>query len=215
MSNLHTVLENISRAAQAAGRSADEITLLPVTKYYDLEQIQELIDAGVTRMGENRPQQLAERAQLFPHINWVMIGRLQTNKAGLIARYASECQSVDSLKVAHALDRRLDRVLPILLQVNVSGEESKTGFAPEKVPEALEAVESLEHLNVRGFMTMAPQSDDPRVAQETFRKLRELRDTVAPSMPELSMGMSGDYPQAIAEGATVVRVGSALFSAAS
>lgn len=211
MSNLHTVLENISRAAQAAGRSPNEITLLPVTKYYDLAQIQELIDAGVTHMGENRPQQLAERAQLFPHINWVMIGRLQTNKAGLIARYAAECQSVDSLRVARALDRRLDRTLPILLQVNVSGEESKTGFAPQQVPEALEAVKALEHLNVRGFMTMAPHSDDPTVARETFRKLRELRDKVAPTLPELSMGMSGDFPQAIAEGATIVRVGSALF----
>ncbi|MSS84675.1 YggS family pyridoxal phosphate-dependent enzyme [Actinomycetaceae bacterium WB03_NA08] len=211
MSNLHTVLENISRAAQAAGRSPDEITLLPVTKYYDLAQIQELIDAGVTRMGENRPQQLAERAQLFPQINWVMIGRLQTNKAGLIARYASECQSVDSVRLARALDRRLDRALPILLQVNISGEESKTGFAPQQVPEALEVAEGLEHLDVRGFMTMAPHSDDPTVARETFRKLRELRDKVAPTLPELSMGMSGDFPQAIAEGATIVRVGSALF----
>lgn len=211
MSNLHTVLENISRAAHAAGRSPDEITLLPVTKYYDLAQIQELIDAGVTHMGENRPQQLAERAQLFPHINWVMIGRLQTNKAGLIARHASECQSVDSLRLARALDRRLDRVLPILLQVNVSGEESKTGFAPQQVPEALEAVETLEHLDVRGFMTMAPHSDDPTVARKTFHELRELRDKLAPTLPELSMGMSGDFPQAIAEGATIVRVGSALF----
>jgi len=196
-----------AKAAEDAGRDPALVEILPVTKYMELDRVKVLRDAGFTRMAESRPQQLAERAELMPDIDWVMIGRLQTNKAKLIAAHAAESQSVDSIKVAQALSSRLDHSLPIFLQVNASGEESKAGFSPDEIPEAIVAVRALPHLQIRGLMTMAPQAD-PIMAEQTFRRTRKLAERFG--LKDLSMGMSGDFVSAIKEGSTIVRIGSAL-----
>lgn len=209
--NVSVVTDRIRQAAMLAGRAEDSVALLPVTKYLSMDQVRELRDMGFTRMAESKPQQLAARAEALPDIEWVMIGRLQTNKAGLIVRFASESQSVASLKIAEALSKRAERELPILLQVNVSGEESKAGFRPDQIHEALQVVNNLPGLRIEGFMTMAPMVGGSAAARQTFRALRELQESEAPHLQRLSMGMSNDFESAIAEGATEVRIGSALF----
>ena len=174
---------------------------------------------GVHRFGENKVQEIRDKAAPLADcgIDWVMIGHLQTNKANVVARLASEVQSLDRLELAEALDRRLQhegRAIDVLVQVKTSTEPSKYGLTPEQLPGFLDTLRGYATLRVRGLMTLAIHSTDPVEVRGCFRRLRELRDQAVlqgHDLPKLSMGMSGDFPLAIAEGATEVRIGTAIF----
>lgn len=222
---LDEVRHRINEAALRSGRAPGAVTLLPVTKTVPAERLLELPSLGYSSFGENRVQELRAKSEELAglDIDWQLIGRLQTNKAGQAARLANVVQSVDSLRLAQSLSRGAQaagRELSILLQVNTSGEHAKAGFAPAEVPLALEQIVPLPALTVQGFMTMAPFEADEAKLRQTFGGLRDLRDRLAPrfegsgaELHDLSMGMSGDYERAIEEGATIVRVGSAIFGA--
>ena len=215
--NYQAVLEHIAEAAKRTGRDPQEVRLIAVSKTHPIEQVRAAVAAGITVLGENKPQELAEKAQAIhdAQVHWCAIGHLQRNKAREIAQYAHEFHALDSLKVAEALQRRLDgfdRTLDVFIQVNTSLEEQKGGIAAGELGQFLEALAPFDRLNVRGLMTMAAASTDPAVVRPAFQTLRELRDSTLPGA-ELSMGMSGDYQWAVEEGATSVRVGSAIFGA--
>lgn len=214
--NIDQVLGRVAKAAQRARRDPTQIRLLPVTKTVPSETLQKLAELGYPEMAENRVQDLRDKQTQLEEskISWVLIGHLQSNKVGQAARIVSEVQSVSSLKIAQALSRQtqtLEKTLRCFIQVNTSGEDTKGGFQPHELSAALDSILTLPGLDVRGLMTMAPYSTNPEDARPSFRQLRTLRDEVAPQLPELSMGMSGDYEVAIEEGATTIRVGSALF----
>jgi pyridoxal phosphate enzyme (YggS family) len=221
--NLAQVRERIAAAASRAGRAVDDITLVAVTKYADESAIEALVAAGCRDLGESRPQQLWQRAEQFAGhgIRWHMIGHLQRNKVVRTLPLTSLIHSCDSLRLADAIEsaaaeQQIERV-PVLVEVNISADPAKHGFAAGEVAAALEHFGRLQHVHVRGLMAMAGRADDPVAARDDFRRLRQLRDELRDATPEhvaldeLSMGMSGDYEVAIEEGATIVRVGSALF----
>lgn len=213
------VRERVDAACIAVGRDPAEVAVLPVSKTFGPELVREAAALGLTRFGENKVQELREKSAALAGLPlaWVLIGHLQTNKAKDVARLASEVQSLDRLELAEALHRRLatdGRALDVLVQVKTSPEESKHGLAPEALPGFLERLRDYDTLRVRGLMTLAVQSDQADAVRACFRQLRQLRDTAAAgghALPRLSMGMSGDFPLAIAEGATEVRIGTALF----
>lgn len=218
--NYEDVRRRIAAACGRAGRDPETVRLVAVTKYATVDAIRELVDLGHRDLGENRPQQLLERAALLGgrDVRWHLIGTLQRNKARKVLPVASLVHSADSARLLDALDRlagELSLRPRVLLEVNVSGEESKHGFSPEDLRAGRPQVASFSHLDVAGLMTMAPYSDDPEAARPVFRGLRRLRDDLASvgplPLPELSMGMSGDFEVAVEEGATIVRVGAALF----
>jgi pyridoxal phosphate enzyme (YggS family) len=219
---LALVRARIAAAARAAGRDPAKIRLLPVTKTVPAERIRAAFAAGCTAFGENKVQEAREKAEALSDlaIDWSIIGHLQTNKARYVARFAAEVQSLDSVRLAQALDRRLQiegRGLDVLVQVNTSGEESKYGLPPDRVAAFLRELPAFTALKVRGLMTLAVFSKDAKRVRNCFKTLRTLRDRLRQDAPaavvldELSMGMSGDFELAIAEGATVVRVGQAIF----
>lgn len=230
--NLAAVRERVAAAARRAGRDPAAITLVAVTKTHPPELVAEAIAAGAADLGENRVQEAAAKIAALGDqrqaLRWHLIGHLQRNKARLAAELFDLVHSVDSLRLAEALARQLPpgRALPVLLQVNVSGEASKEGFdlagglenrqaLAALLPE-VEHIVALPGLAVRGLMTIAPIVGDPEQARPIFRRLRELRDELARRLPqarwdELSMGMTDDFEAAIAEGATIVRVGRAIF----
>jgi pyridoxal phosphate enzyme (YggS family) len=223
--HLARVRERIDAAARRAGRDPQEVVLVAVTKTVGLEAIRELVDLGVRDLGENRPQQLLERveslAPLPSDLTWHLVGTLQRNKARRILPAVGWIHAVDSLRLLEALDRiaREDALRPrVLLEVNVSGEESKHGFGPDDLLAAWEQVLRCEAVEVRGLMTMAPATDVPETVRPVFAALRRLRDDLARRSPpdvrldRLSMGMSGDFEPAVEEGATFVRIGTALFA---
>ena len=207
------VQERIIRACHRAGRNVGEITLIAVTKTWPPEIVEAALEAGLTDFGENKVQELIAKAPLFPTANWHMIGHLQRNKARQVVAHAREFHALDSLRLARALNRHAElaeRVLPCFVQVNVSGEDSKFGLHPPLVDEFMAQLSDLEHLRLIGLMTLA--SPNVRKVREEFRLLRSIRSRyVHLGCQYLSMGMSGDYEIAIEEGATHVRVGSALF----
>lgn len=229
--NYRKVRSEIDDACRRAGRHPSEVRLLPVSKTVPVDALvqawPELAAAGCTALGENRVQEAEAKAAVFretfgekaPHL--AIIGPLQTNKAGHLVACADEFQALDRPKVAAALQRRLaerDQTLDVLIQVNVSREPQKSGLAPSHAAEFVRMFGDqgeYPNLRLRGFMTIAAQGD-PNV-RETFAELRQLRDSLVADLPdgvsldELSMGMSGDYREAIAEGATTVRVGRAIF----
>jgi len=217
--NLSRIRQRISEAAIRAGRDPSDVTLVAVTKSAELEWIRALVDLGVTQLAESRPQQLSARARELPErVTWHLIGHLQRNKVDLVLPVVTWLHTVDSIRLAEAVDRfaaKRGSPAQVLLEVNISGEASKGGFAVEELQQAWPTLEALPNLSVSGFMTMAPLSDTPETARPVFRGLRELRDQFAAAgskpLPELSMGMSGDFEIGIEEGATFVRVGSALF----
>lgn len=219
--NLKSVRELILAACDRAGRSADQVTLIAVTKYAELDCARELVELGVTDLGESRPQQLAKRAQDLPgHVTWHMIGHLQRNKADDVMAVASLIHSVDSVRLFDHLAKsaqRRNRPQRILLEVNVSGEASKDGFLIDELLSAWPQLQTCESLQIAGLMTMAPLDQTPEASRPVFRRLRELRDLLRTQsegrlpLNELSMGMSGDFEVAIEEGATQVRIGSRLF----
>jgi pyridoxal phosphate enzyme (YggS family) len=213
------VRARVDAACRAAGRDPADVTVLPVSKTFAPEVVREAAALGLNRFGENKVQELREKAAALADLKleWVLIGHLQTNKAKDVARLASEVQSLDRLELAAALHRRLElegRALDVLVQVKTSPEESKHGLPPGDLPAFLERLRDYPTLRVRGLMTMAVQSDDAEAVRACFRLLRELRDAAAErghALPRLSMGMSGDFSLAIAEGATEVRIGTAIF----
>ncbi len=216
------VRRRIAQACVRAGRAPEEVRLLPVTKTVAAERLREAFAAGLSEFGENKIQEAdakAERLADLPVI-WSIIGHLQTNKAKQVARFAREFQALDSLRLAEALERRLQstgRGLDVLVQVNTSDEASKFGLAPEAVADFLRALPAYSALRVRGLMTLAVFDPDTVRVRACFRRLRALRDRLRDMAPpaivldELSMGMSGDFEIAVEEGATVVRVGQAIF----
>ncbi|HLZ58267.1 MAG TPA: YggS family pyridoxal phosphate-dependent enzyme [Ktedonosporobacter sp.] len=221
--NIDAVRKNIIAAAQRAGRHPDEITLVAVSKTQPVELVKLAYTLGVTDFGENRVQEaLPKIAEFHPQgIRWHMIGHLQSNKAGKVSGSFSCVHSVDSLRLAQTLNHHAaehDLRLPILLQVNIAGEVSKEGMTAREAPELAHQIAALPHLEVQGLMTIAPLVDDPEEVRPVFRALRILRDQLRTELPaytwqHLSMGMTDDYRVAIEEGATIVRVGRAIFGA--
>lgn len=213
------VRERVDAACRAADRDPSEVEILPVSKTLPTEVIREAVALGLHRFGENKVQEIKAKFEPLADcaIKWIMIGHLQTNKAKEVARLASEVQSLDRMELAEALHKRLQlegRTLDVLVQVKTSTEETKYGLAPDQLPAFLDTLRGFDTLRVRGLMTLAVHSDDESEVRACFRMLRELRDaalTQGHDMPRLSMGMSGDFALAIAEGATEVRIGTAIF----
>jgi pyridoxal phosphate enzyme (YggS family) len=217
--NLQDVRAAIAAAAQRSGRDAGAVRLVAVSKTVDLERIRAAIDAGQDLFGENYLQEARDKiAVLGRLVSWHLVGSLQSNKAREAVALFDLIHAVDRLKLARALDAaaaRLGKVQDVLIQVNQAGEATKSGALPAAVPALLQEVARLPHLRVLGLMTMPPWFPDPEAARPYFRALRELRDHLRGltglSLPELSMGMSGDFAVAVEEGATLVRVGTAIF----
>jgi pyridoxal phosphate enzyme (YggS family) len=219
------VRATIAEAAQRVGRSPDEITLVAVSKTKPVELVKMAYNLGVTDFGENRVQEALPKIGAFhpPGIRWHMIGHLQTNKTGKVVGAFATVHSVDSLRLARVLNRHAEAQAvhqPILLQVNIAGEESKEGMTPEETPVLARQIAALPHLEVQGLMTIAPLVQDPEEVRWVFRRLRFLRDQLRDEIPNvvwshLSMGMTDDYRVAIEEGATIVRIGRAIFGARS
>lgn len=216
--HVHTAIEE---AARRAGRTPDEITLVAVSKTVSIDLVQMAYNLGVTDFGENRVQDaLPKIAAFHPQgVRWHMIGHLQSNKANKIIDQFYCVHSVDSLHLAQVLNRYASEKgvhLPILLQVNIAGEASKEGMSPEETPELARQILTLPNIQVEGLMTIAPLVRDPEEVRPVFRGLRFLRDQLQATLPgcswqHLSMGMTDDYSVAIEEGATIVRIGRAIF----
>lgn len=214
-----TLLARIAEQCRAAGRNPQDVTLLPVTKTHPAAAAEYAARYGLTAVGENRVQEAVDKqARTTVPVRWELIGHLQSNKARLAVTHFGRIQSVDSEKLLNVLDRaagELGRKLPVFLQINAGNDPAKFGAEPADAPRLLDLALAKPHLQVDGLMTIAPLSDDPAVARRTFANLRAIRDQLAghtgAPLRELSMGMSGDLDAAIAEGSTLVRIGSALY----
>ena len=218
------VRRRIEKAATAAGREPETVKLVAVSKTVPAERVRPALQAGVTILGENYVQEAREKIDALgtDGIEWHFIGHLQTNKAKYAVRLFDLIHSVDSLKLAKELNKRaagLDKIQPILVQVNISGEESKSGVDTEEALDLVTGISPLEHLAVRGLMTMPPFFNAPEKVRPYFQSLRSLQALIRKEgipnvdMSELSMGMTGDFEVAIEEGATLVRIGTAIFGA--
>ncbi|MBN1522569.1 MAG: YggS family pyridoxal phosphate-dependent enzyme [Candidatus Aureabacteria bacterium] len=221
--NYRRVKETIMSLLARSGRPENDCLLVAASKYAGLEKMQVLLNLGHRDFGENRVQD-AERKSFFllnefPDIRWHMIGHLQSNKAGKAVSVFTSIQTVDSEKLARKLDNmaaQMDKKMPVLIQVNASGEETKSGVSPEELDSLLNVLIYLQHIDVQGLMTMPPYSEDPEDSRKYFRVLRELKQRCnhrlgSERLRILSMGMSHDFTVAIEEGANIVRIGSALF----
>ena len=217
LENLERVRERIEAASQRVGRMSSEVTLIGVTKTVGVEAVVEAYEAGLRDFGENRVQEALAKMEAVRQLGfeprWHMIGHLQTNKVKIAAGRFGIIHSVDSVRLANEISRRYESLVPVLLEVNVAQDAAKFGFAPEEVAAALREIAVLPHLDARGLMTIAPQANNPEETRPTFRRLRALRDELA--LEELSMGMSGDFEVAVEEGATMIRVGTAIFGSRS
>jgi len=220
--NLARVRERVARAAQRAGRRADDITLVAVSKTFPPEAMRAAYDAGVRHFGENRVQEMAAKRPQLAGLDatWHFIGHLQSNKARHAAELFDRIDAVDSIALARKLESvavEIHRGLPVLIEVNVGGEATKSGASEAALADLVPEVAACFHLNLRGLMAVPPYSDDPEQARPYFRRLRELRDKfsriLSYELPVLSMGMSHDFEVAIEEGATEIRIGTALFGA--
>jgi pyridoxal phosphate enzyme (YggS family) len=232
--NLKRVEQRIADSCAKAGRDPKEVRLVAVTKYATPDVIRTLVDLGVTEIGESRAQELARRAAVIKEWisrrtasagpneepRWHLVGHLQRNKVRHVLPWVHMIHSVDSLRLAEEIDAaaaKLDQRVPVLLEVNASGESSKGGVAVAATTHLAEQIASLRHLNLRGLMTMAPLTDDASILRHTFQRVREVFEEIVgerlcgAEFRELSMGMSNDFEYAIEFGATYVRIGSALF----
>jgi hypothetical protein len=221
-SNLNRVREAISAAVEKNGRKEGEVRLVAVSKTYPVENILEAVRCGVSSVGENRAQELVEKRRLWPEnvpLEWRFIGHLQGNKVRKVIEHASTVDSVDSLPLARSLSRAAGEKgisLPVLIEVNTSGETSKHGVSRSGATSLLEGIlDGCPFLKVEGLMTIGPLTEDESEVRKAFASLRSLRDDLggrfAFPLKELSMGMSGDFEWAVAEGSTMVRIGSAIF----
>lgn len=217
--NLENIRQNIDQICRKIGRNIENIDLLAVTKKVPIEGIQEAVENGQKLFGENKVQELLAKQALLPaNLRWHLIGHLQSNKIRKVLPVVEMIHSVDSLELAQDINRianELGLFPKILLEVNVAGEASKYGFKPEGVISQLEDLLALDRLEIQGLMCIPPVVEEPEAARPFFVKLREIRDELerragAP-FPTLSMGMSHDYEVAVGEGATIVRIGSAIF----
>jgi pyridoxal phosphate enzyme (YggS family) len=211
--NLARVEAAIAAACRRAGRSPDEVLLVAVSKTMDAERVRLAIEAGVRALGENRVQEAKDKIEALGHpVPWHLIGHLQTNKARDAVRLFDCIQSVDRIDLARELDRRaraIGKAVEALVEVNVGEEPQKGGAHPDEVKSLLDQLSALDAIRVRGLMAIPPAGADAEQSRPYFRRLRELRD--ACGLKELSMGMSADYEVAVEEGATIVRVGTAIF----
>jgi pyridoxal phosphate enzyme (YggS family) len=209
------------RFHQARGGWTHPVRLIAVTKSHSHEAVRAAVDAGLVDVGENRVQEALEKQSVLSDVaaRWHLIGTLQRNKVRLAIGRFVLLHAVDRLELVMELDKRLAAIdggprQAVLVEVNCSGESAKSGVAPGELPELLDRIAASPRLELKGLMTMAALTDDPVVQRAAFAKLRELRDTMQRAghgLPELSMGMSGDYPVAVEEGATMVRLGTLLF----
>ena len=219
---IEQVLADVKASCIKHGRDPESVCVLPVSKTFPSEVIAQASELGLLRFGENKAQELKEKAQALAHLplQWVLIGYLQTNKAKEVAKFASEIHSLDRLDLAQTLDRRLQlegRSIDALIQVKTSSEASKSGMPPEEVLDFIQQIQGFDTLRLKGFMTIAENSQDPAVVRACFKRLRDLaeqaRQATGLELATLSMGMSADYDLAIAEGSTELRIGSAIFGA--
>lgn len=217
--SINRVRDRVAAAAQRSGRRPEDVALVAASKGIDVDRIKAAIASGVEHVGENRVQEAAPKISAVgrDRVRWHMIGHLQRNKARQALDLFDVIESVDSVPLAADLSKRTSRPIEILLQVNVSGERQKYGFSPDDLVSVIDEVAALPRLNLTGLMTIAPMTGDPETVRPVFRRLRELRDRVdALDIPglrlrHLSMGMSDDFEVAIEEGATIVRIGRAIF----
>ncbi|TAE47820.1 MAG: YggS family pyridoxal phosphate-dependent enzyme [Bacteroidetes bacterium] len=217
---LSVIQARIAEVAARAGREPGSVRLIAVSKTRPVEQIREVFDAGQMDFGENRVQEMQEKQPLLPQARWHLIGSLQRNKVKYMASYVHLIHSVDSDRLLEEINRQAEkagREINCLLQIHISDEESKSGMSPEEAADILQRIESFPHVRISGLMGMAALTEDQDLIRSQFRGLRllagQLSQVVHPriSMQELSMGMSGDFEIAIEEGATLVRIGSAVF----
>ncbi|MGE5455232.1 MAG: YggS family pyridoxal phosphate-dependent enzyme [Methylocystaceae bacterium] len=218
--NLELVRGKVAEAARKSGRRPEDITLIAVSKTVGLPVITAAIAEGQLDFGENRVPDLTTKKAALPEVRWHFIGRLQTNKAREVARYADLVHSLDRDELAVELDKRaaqVGRVLPVLVEINISGEASKAGFSAEELHLWLPKAAKYQNLRIMGLMTMAPWSDSPEDSRPYFHQAKELYDNIQKEdfsyleMKYLSMGMSNDYMVALAEGANMIRIGTAIF----
>lgn len=221
--NLKQVEENIQNACLRAGRKREEVTLIAVSKTKPVSMLSEIYNCGIRDFGENKVQEICEKRDLLPSdIRWHMIGHLQRNKVKYIIKDTALIHSVDSYRLAEEINiqaKKIRRIVPILIEVNIAEESSKFGISAPEALQLTEEIAQLDNLRIQGLMTIAPYTENPEENRPYFRKIRELSvdidkeniDNV--SMDVLSMGMTGDYMAAIEEGATIVRVGTGIFGA--
>lgn len=217
--NKDAIFSAVAKAAEKAGRPSESVKVIAVTKYVDSSIANQLVNTGITHIGENRVDQFLEKynALADKQLTWHLIGTLQRRKVKDIIPFVDYFHALDSVKLAQEIDKRATKLVKCFLQVNVSGEESKHGFAVSEIDAALAEISLLENIELVGLMTMAPIDATDDELDEIFSKIHEIQEELAtrnlPRMPftELSMGMSGDFERAIAHGATYVRIGSAFF----
>lgn len=217
--NLDFVFERIKEHLEIASRSSDEILLIAVSKTFPVEYIKEAYDYGVNNFGENKAQELREKAEILKDldINWHFIGRIQTNKVKYIVPVSEYIHSVYREKEMAEIDKiakKHNKIQKILIEMNISGEETKGGITEKELKNLLEVAKKYENIEVRGLMTMAPYTDDEEIIRNVFLNLKKLRDEYVkyyPNLKELSMGMSNDFHIAIESGATMLRIGSLIF----
>ncbi|HEM5203286.1 TPA: YggS family pyridoxal phosphate-dependent enzyme [Streptococcus suis] len=217
--NKDAIFSAVAKAAEKAGRPSESVKVIAVTKYVDSSIANQLVNTGITHIGENRVDQFLEKynALADKQLTWHLIGTLQRRKVKDIIPFVDYFHALDSVKLAQEIDKRATKIVKCFLQVNVSGEESKHGFAVSEIDAALAEISLLENIELVGLMTMAPIDATDAELDEIFSKMQEIQEELAtrnlPHMPftELSMGMSGDFERAIAHGATYVRIGSAFF----
>ena len=221
LDNLNDVEKRIQAACDRSGRKREEVLLVAVSKTKPVEMIEEIMTAGIVDFGENKPQELRDKYEVLPkNLRFHMIGHLQTNKIKYVIDRAVLIHSIDSLRLAEAVNaeaKKHDRIIPVLVEVNVAQEESKSGFLVEETEEAIREIAKLSNIRVEGLMTIAPFVENAEENRQYFVKLRKLSVDIAAknidnvTMHHLSMGMTGDYEVAIEEGATMVRVGTGIF----
>jgi pyridoxal phosphate enzyme (YggS family) len=217
--NLEAVRRRIQFASDRAGRDAGSVSLLAVAKGQSPQALRAAAELGLTLFGENKVQEAKAKISQCPgKLHWHMIGHLQSNKCRDAVHFFEMIQSVDSVELAQQIDQFADKrakTVPVLLEVNIAGEASKFGFKPDQLLEQLLALNALRRLEIQGLMTIAPWTAEPEKVRPIFQKLRQLKERceqlLGAPLPHLSMGMSGDFEVAIEEGATIVRVGTALF----
>ena len=221
LDNLNDVEKRIQAACDRSGRKREEVLLVAVSKTKPVEMIEEIMAAGIVDFGENKPQELRDKYEGLPkNLHFHMIGHLQTNKIKYVIDRAVLIHSIDSIRLAEAVNaeaKKHDRIMPVLVEVNVAQEESKSGFLVEETEEAIREIAKLSNIRVEGLMTIAPFVENAEENRQYFVKLRKLSVDIAAknidnvTMHHLSMGMTGDYEVAIEEGATMVRVGTGIF----